>query len=253
MLKKGGDVMLTILTGRDRTVLTQAVFSKIKEQADMGVSGQVLIVPEQFSHEAERRLCEIGGDTISRFAEVLSLSRLSDRLSAVYGGAARGYLDKGGQLLTMALAAEQVSSRIKLFAAVLRKPEFLSDLVKMVGEFQSYCLQPEMLLETAKNMEGQFSQKLEELGLLYEAYLAVCANTAADPSDKLNRLTAMLADHDWMDGRVVYIDGFSDFTGAELAVLELLLLGCGQVYLTLPAGPQNSSLQRLTSEQKLLL
>ena len=99
--------MLTLLYGPDRAELTGEVFREINEAAVCGEQGQVLIVPDQFSHEAERRLCAVGGDTISRYAEVLSLSRLSDRLASIYGGAARAYLDKGGQMLSMALAAEQ--------------------------------------------------------------------------------------------------------------------------------------------------
>lgn len=215
--------MLTLLVGPDRAALSRQILSQICADAAHGKEGLIYIVPEQFSHEAERNLCLQGGDSISRYAEVLSLSRLSDRVAAYYGGAAGAYLDKGGQLLAMALAAEQVSSRIKLYASVLRKPEFLADMVKMVGEFRSYCLEPRSILEAAGFMEGAFSQKLEELGLLYEAYLAVCANGKADPSDKLIRLRDALTECDWAQPRWFYLDGFSDFTGAELDVLEVLL------------------------------
>ena len=117
------DDMLTLLTGVDRTALSgQLVDELVRRAAEM--PGQILLVPEQFSHEAERILLEAGGNTISRYAEVLSLSRLSDRVAAAHGGAARAYLDKGGRLLAMALAAEQVASRIRLYAAVLRRPDF---------------------------------------------------------------------------------------------------------------------------------
>jgi len=245
--------VLRIWSGADRTILTNAVFAKIDETAKSGVTDQILIVPEQFSHEAERKLCQVCGNTISRFAEVLSLSRLSDRLAAVYGGAARKYLDKGGRLLAMALAAEQVSSRIKLFSSVLRKPEFLSELVAMIDEFQSYCLRPGALLDAASSVDGQFAQKLEELGLLFEAYLAVCANIESDPSDKLARLVELLGEYDWGNGRTIYIDGFSDFTAVELEVLSLLVLGCKDIYLTLPTGPAGSALLRLSMEQRNLL
>lgn len=237
--------MLTVWTGPDRAALTQLVLNEISKSASAGVSGQVLIVPEQFSHEAERRLCQTGGDTISRYAEVLSLSRLSDRLAAHYGGAARAYLDKGGRLLSMASAAEQVSSKIKLYASVLRKPEFLTDMVRMIGEFRSYCLEPSTLLDMSRIMDGVFAQKLEELGLLYEAYLAVCAQGKADPADKLVSLREALADCDWADGRTFYFDGFSDFTGAELAVIEVLLCQSAQTYITLSTGPTGGAMEQL--------
>lgn len=236
--------MLTILTGPDRMELTNAVLRQLREAALAERPGQILIVPEQFSHEAERKLCTFCGDTVSRFAEVLSFSRLSDRLAACYGGAAKAYLDKGGQLLTMALAAEQVSPRIKLFAPVLRKPEFLSDLVRMVAEFQSYCLLPAQLKNAAEQETGLFAQKLEELSTLYEAYLAVCANGKADPADKLLRLIDELAEGSWAKEKVFYLDGFSDFTGAELAVLESLILHGKHVVLALCTGAPGTAMEQ---------
>lgn len=78
---------------------------------------RILVVPEQFSHEAERMLCRAGGDTISRFAEVLSFSRLASRVFSIEGGSACEETDAGGRLLLMALAVEQVRPRLKLFGA----------------------------------------------------------------------------------------------------------------------------------------
>ena len=65
-------------------------------------------------------------------------------------------------------------------------------MISVIDEFQSYCLQPDVLLQVSKRSEGEFSQKLEELGLLYEAYLSVCANGSADPAGKLALLGDML-------------------------------------------------------------
>ena len=65
-----------------------------------GVAGQILIVPEQYSHETERALCECGGDTISRYAEVLSFTRLASRVFSVCGGVCEEYLTRTGAFLT---------------------------------------------------------------------------------------------------------------------------------------------------------
>ena len=184
--------MLTLLTGSDRTALSRRLHQHLAKAVEAGEMGQILLVPEQFSHEAERILLEVGGSSVSRYAEVLSLKRLADRVAASCGGAARAYLDKGGRLLNMASAAEQVSAKIKLYAAVLKRPEFLVDLVAMTEEFQSYCLEPQTLLEAAGRAQGQFAQKLQELGLLYEAYLSVTDQGAADPAGRMTRLEQQL-------------------------------------------------------------
>ena len=236
--------MLHLLMGLDRVVLTDRILDRICEEARQGREGQILIVPEQFSHEMERRLCQRSGDTISRYAEVLSPSRLADRVAVSCGGAARSYLDKGGRVLAMALAAEQAASRIKLFGAVLRRPEFLVDMLSIIDEFRTYCLEPAALLAASQRTEGQFAQKLEELGFLYEAYLAVCAQGSADPAGKLLGLRDTLTESHWAADRTFYFDGFSDFTGVELAVLEVLLRQSGHVWISLAASKKQPVITR---------
>lgn len=44
--------MLQLLYGKD------SVYKKISEAMSSGISNQILIVPQHYSHEAERRLCE---------------------------------------------------------------------------------------------------------------------------------------------------------------------------------------------------
>lgn len=240
--------MLHLYTGADRVRISARLMETLCQAAKRGEAGQYLIVPEQFSHEAERRLCQMGGDSISRYAEVLSFSRLADRVASVHGGVARAYLDKGGRVLAMALAAEQTASRIKLYAAVLRRPEFLVDMVRIIDEFQSYCLEPEVLLDASREAEGTFAQKLEELGLLYAAYLAVCETGQADPAGKLLGLKDALLESGWARGKTFYFDGFSDFTGAELAVLEALLAESGAVFVALSTGDAETAITRPARE-----
>ena len=72
--------MLEITLCKDRKRGTCAAFTRICKTAEAGCGGQILVTPEQFSHAAERELCLRGGNTISRFAEVLSFSRLASRV-----------------------------------------------------------------------------------------------------------------------------------------------------------------------------
>ena len=232
--------MLTLVRGADRTILSHHAMEYVKESAKCGETQWILMVPEQFSFEAERNWCKTCGTAAARFAEVLSFSRLADRIASIEGGIAGAYLDKGGQMLTMALAAEQVVSRIKLYAAVLKKPEFLADMLRVIEEFRSYCIDPSDLMEASKRAKGQFAQKLEELGILYEAYLAVCANGKADPTDKLLRLRDRIPQCEWIRGKSFYIDGFSDYTTVEEQVVESLIIYAKDVLVGLPEGMSGS-------------
>lgn len=74
---------------------------------------RILLVPEQTSHDYERRLCSRAGDTASRYAEVLSFTRLAGRVFARMGGGAEPTLDGGGRILAMAAAAEELRAGLK--------------------------------------------------------------------------------------------------------------------------------------------
>ena len=76
---------------------------------------QILIVPEQHSHSMERQLCAIGGSRVSLFAEVLSFTRLANRVFSVYGGLAAPALDGGGRLLLLCAALRSVAPELRVY------------------------------------------------------------------------------------------------------------------------------------------
>jgi ATP-dependent helicase/nuclease subunit B len=162
--------MLHLLLGRDWTANRDEILARISDDVKNRKEGRILIVPELISHEMERRLCMAAGDTASRYAEVLSFTRLYRRVSDSMGSAAIECLDDGGRVVAMASAARQLSSRLKAYAAVETKPEFLMDLIDGIDEFKRCCITSQQLLEVSGQTQGSLAQKLEERSLLMEAY-----------------------------------------------------------------------------------
>ena len=93
--------MLTLLLGTDWTANRDAVLKMISGDVAAQKTGVVLMVPELISHDTERRLCAAAGDTASRFAEVLTFTRLAKRVSDAAGYGALECLDNGGRLVAM--------------------------------------------------------------------------------------------------------------------------------------------------------
>lgn len=235
--------MLTLICGSDRLQNSAALIGRICDCARAGTAGQILIVPEQYSHETERALCAAGGDSISRYAEVLSFSRLASRLFSIYGGVCEEYLDKGGRFVSMYLAVSRVRPQLKYYAAISTKSEFLQRLCTAVEEFMSYGLQPEALRTVAEELSGSFAQKLSELSLIYESYLSVCKTGRSDPVTRLTRLEELLRQTDYAADKTIWVDGFSDFTAVELQILTALIKSARGVTLALCAGGAGSAFQ----------
>lgn len=206
-----------------RQTVSDRIIGEVCLHAAQQIDRQILIVPEQFSFDAEWQLCERGGDSIPRFAEVLSFTRLASRVFATVGGAAVQTLDKSGRLIAMAGALEQVRPRLKIYGTYITKPEFLLQLLQISDEFKSYGVSSEAVRRVFPALSGTLAEKIEELTLILEAYDAVCAGAKLDPAVRLDALRCALAESDYAKGRKFYIDGFSDFTAQELQIIGELL------------------------------
>ncbi len=234
MIKKSEvNAVLTFYLGPDHKVYGRELMNKLLQNTADVEAGSYLLVPEQYSFETERELCLLGGDSISRYAEVLSLSRLASRVESTYGGGAAVWLDRGGRLLAAAQAVEQVHTRLKVYAGVCRKTEFLEMLLSVIDEFGSYGIESADLISLAEKNEGMFAQKLSELALLYESYIAVTAQ-AADPVTRLKHLRDVLRQEDFAEGKRFYVYGFVDFTLLEREIVQELILAAEEVTIALP-------------------
>ena len=211
--------MLKLLLGRAGTGKTHALL----ETMGQANRPQILIVPEQHSHDMERQLCAIGGSRVSLHAEVLSFTRLANRVFSVHGGLAAPTLDEGGRLLLLCTALKSVADQLKVYQRPSRKPAFLSSLLATVDELKSCCITPEHLWTAGEETGGSEGDKLTDLSLIYGAYEAMTARQWADPRDKLTRLAETLAKTGWAAGKEFYVDAFTDFTPQERQVLSVLL------------------------------
>ena len=238
--EKGVVTMLRLMIGTDWTANREEILRRIALDVKARRGGRVLMVPELISHETERRLCAAAGDTASRYAEVLSFTRLARRVSDEMGGMLE-CLDNGGRVVAMAAAARQLTSRLKAYASVETKPEFLTGLIDAVDEFKRCCISSEDLSRAAGETEGSFAQKLEELALLMEGYDAVCSRGKRDPRDQETQLLEQMELGTFAERHVFYIDGFPDFTRQHLAILEHLIRVSPEVTVSLNCDCVGSS------------
>lgn len=213
--------MVTLLIGRAGTGKSRAVIDRMA--AAHRERRQILIVPEQYSHRAERRVCSVGGNSLSLGSEVLTFTRLATRVFSVAGGLAAPTLDNGGRLLVMYLAVKEMSEALSVYRRPSRKPAFLTGLLATLDECKSYQTSPEALAEAGGRLGGATGDKLRDLGLIFTAYDRLCGQLGADPRDKLTRLAAALKESRWAEGMDVYLDGFTDFTPQQELVIQALM------------------------------
>lgn len=213
--------MLTLILGRAGSGKTSYIMEGIRRRAEKGQKS-VLIIPEQYSHDAERQLCDFCGDSVSLFAEVLSFSRLTNRVLAETGGLPGKTLDAGGRVLVMSLAVAAVSSKLSVYN-VGRRADFLEGLLRAYDEFKTANIAQDSLEKAASLLEGSLAKKLCDLGLIFGAFEALVPDGMCDRTEIMCRLAESIDKSSLGGEEHIYIDGFTDFTEQEAAVVEKLL------------------------------
>lgn len=234
--------MLHLLLGTDWTANRDEILRRISLDVKCEKENRILMVPELISHETERLLCNWAGDTASRFAEVLSFTRLARRVADIQGSAAEESLDAGGRVVAMAAAVKRLTSVLKAYASAETKPEFLTGLIDAVDEFKRCCISSQDLEAAAQEAEGALSEKLRELALILESYDGVCAQGKRDPRDQETLLLEQMMQGDFAKNHVFYIDGFPDFTRQHMAILEHLIKESSDVTISVNCDQAGSSL-----------
>ncbi len=215
--------MLRLITGKAGTGKTAVIINEIKRAVDGRQGGRLLIVPEQYSHEAERELCLRCGDSLSLYGEVFSFTGLARRMAGRVGGSGKPYLDKGGRLLCMALALRGIGPRLKVYSAAGRRAELQDMLLRELDELKTAAIGSEQLLKASAQCEGSLADKLTDMALVLESYDAVVSRGHADPADRLTVLSAQIEKSEIDENTWVYVDGFTDFTRQEQEVLCALM------------------------------
>lgn len=233
--------MLTLLLGTDWTANRKEILSRIARDVENRQGNRILIVPELISHDTERRLAEAAGDTAGRYAQMLSFTRLGKRVADAVGKAGEECLDNSGRIVAMAATARQLHSRLKTYAAVETKPEFLAQVIDAVDEFKRCCISPADLAAASERTQGLLAQKLEELSLLMEGYDSLCARGKRDPRDEMTWVLEQMETIDFASEHVFYVDGFPDFTRQNLAILAHIIRSGADITVSLNCDRADST------------
>ena len=228
--------MLRLILGRAKSGKTAAVMEAI--HALRGTGHSVLLVPEQYSHEAETELLRVCGPRLSLFGEVLSFTRLWSRVEEELGLAhGRTLLDRGGRRLCLARALSDVGSRLRVFQAARRQIPLQQALLHAIDECAAGRVSPEMLERAAEERPAgdALGLKLRDLSLICGAYDAIAAQSGLDPARAPDLLAEHIGVSRYAESRF-FIDGFTDFTAQENAVIEALLRAGAEVTVCLTAA-----------------
>jgi len=232
---------LRFIIGRAGTGKTTLCMEEIIRKQNTENRRQVLIVPEQFTSQAERDLIEKTGQRAILTAEVLSFGRLAHRVFSKKGIGSRVPLGDIGKSMALRKILLQEKDHISYFQSVMDKPGFVDQLGLTISEFFQYRISPEQTeaLADSESLSHGAREKLKDLSLIHRSYLDFLQQEYISADETLGLLAERLDDSLGFANTEFWLDGFYGFTPQEYSVIRRLLQLSSQVNITLTMD-QNS-------------
>lgn len=221
---------LTFLLGRAGTGKTERIYQRLKALQSAGERA-VLLVPEQYTYEAERALADEIGGLLG--VQVFSFQRLCERVLQLHGRT-KPFLSAQGYRMVVRRALEQRKSELKVFGAACGQAGFAAEAQEIFRDFKRAGLSPDALDALLKKLpeESPLAEKLGDLSLLYretEGYLSEHYFSVDDAPDA----AAKLLPESFVSGVPVLIDGFDRPNRQTYRLIETMLSCCPSMTVSL--------------------
>lgn len=238
---------LRIVYGRAGSGKTKFCLEEIKKSLKSNDTHPLLlIIPEQFSLQAEKSLARLtgssgqleatgssgsmsaggSGNSAGVFrAEALSFRRLAFRVFSEVGGISRSHLNSAGKSMLLFKVMDRLGSKLGIYSKAASKRGFTEKLSNAITEFKRYNIAPEELSEAAGKLpDGQMlKDKLYDLALIYREFEDLLHEGYMDADDDLVELYKRLDQSTQFRDAEIWIDEFSGFTPQEYNIIEKLL------------------------------
>lgn len=170
------------------------LFSEINRYRQQG-QRVLLLVPEQYTLQAERELIHSLDLPGLMNIDVLSPTRLGRRIQEAAGRQPLAPLNESGRRMALAQALSQCQEELQYYGRVALSAGLPEKLSALLTDFQRAALRPEDLAQHAQTLaSGAQSAKEHDLALLFSAYEALIAGRFTDETtqqfDLVDRLSA---------------------------------------------------------------
>lgn len=211
------------------------------------------IVPEQFSLASEKRIVEKSGNCANIYVEVLSFTRLCDRVFKTCGKGYVSHITKQGKILCMSRVLAAYSESLLQYSSSSSDVSFAREAVKEAEEFSSYNItgsKIDSVIDDIREKDCLLADKLYDLSLLTSAYRNELRSVYGTDGEIFDSLIEILNKEDFFKGSTVIIDSFYGYTPKELAVIRGIMRSCDDFYITFACSkfdvdnPDNPIFQR---------
>ena len=223
------------VVGRAGTGKSFQVLREIKQQMEKEQhKNLILLVPEQFTLQAERDLIYKMDLPGIMDVDVLSFTRLAHKVFNEVGGLTRIHLNEQGKNMILRKIIDESEKDLTVYKKAARQDGFAAMFNDLICELKQHDMSVEILREQLQQMESNtmIYGKLKDVLTIYEKFNEYIEGRYIDTEDYMNLLIEKLELAPFLKNSEIWIDGFTTFTPQTYRILEKLIIMAKQVTIT---------------------
>lgn len=190
----------------------------------------VVIIPDQFSFEYDKKLYERLGAVGFNKLTTAGFNRLAEIIQTQFGGGnGTGNAENNAKIILMYKAVRTLrkNGEIVYYTRLadkrgLEKGNFISQLIELVQQMRESGITCETAQAAAEKLSGTLAQKMHDISRIYTEYMSQLERAGLhDSVSSISMAVKSARKNGYFKHKDVFIDAFSSFTYDELKMLEL--------------------------------
>lgn len=228
IILKGEASVLNIFYGRENLNKDKFIFDSIKGQT-------LLLVPDQFTLQAERDALFYMKAKGLMDIEVVSISRLGTKVLAETGGGHHAMINQYGRHMLLAKIMKEHRNELGLYSGMEKKQSFIEMVNDFISELKQYGVDSNSLQEVIDGLTEQtfMKRKLQEIKLIFECYEEQIQGKYIDNEDHVSIYASKISQSQKIRDSEIWIYGFDLFTPKNTEVIQELIRSAQNVNIVL--------------------
>ena len=227
---------LQFVLGNSGSGKTEYIYQKIVKQAtEHPKKNYLVIVPEQFTMQTQKKLVELAPNNVIMNIDVLSFKRLAYRVFDELGKEDVEILEETGKNLVLRKLAQEQENNLTVLRANMNRMGYIGEVKSFISELVQYNVSPEQLLTLTEreDLSSVLRAKLSDIVTMYQAFVSYMDGRCITAEEILNVLKDLAPESGLLRDSVIVFDEFTGFTPIQNTLLKELLLVAESIYITL--------------------
>ena len=207
----------------------------VKEAAEHPRKNYLVVVPEQFTMQTQRKLVDLSEHHAIMNIDILSFQRLAYRIFDELGMKQMDILEETGKNLVLRKIAQEQEENLTVLKGNMHRMGYIGEVKSLISELMQYNIAPEQLEECIydEKLSPVLTSKLKDVHVMYQEFQKFLEGNYITAEELLHVLAGVAEESVILKNSVLVLDEFTGFTPVQVELLQKLMPICSEIWVSL--------------------